>query len=117
MAEHNDTGREGEDLAATWLVSHGFEIIKRNWRYFRYEIDVIASKKDCIHFIEVKTRKSSAYGLPEEQVSKSKLRQMLASGAEYLYQFGSWEKVRYDILAICINDRDAAFYFIEDVYC
>lgn len=116
MAEHNDTGREGEELAAAWLSSHGFEIIKRNWRYSRYEIDIIASKKDCIHFIEVKTRKSSAYGFPEEQVSKSKLKKMLASGAEYLYQFGAWDKVRYDILAVSIHEPESEFLFIEDVY-
>ncbi|WP_336516754.1 YraN family protein [Pollutibacter soli] len=117
MAKHNDTGKEGEELAATWLQSNGFEIVKRNWRHFRYEIDIIASKKNCIHFIEVKTRKSKAYGFPEEQVSKSKLKQMVASGAEYLYQFGSWDSVRYDILAINIREPESEFLFIEDVYC
>ena len=116
MAFHNDTGKEGEELATAWLVSNGFDIIQRNWRYSRYEIDIIASKKNCIHFIEVKTRRSSAYGFPEEQVSKSKLRQMIASGAAYLQQHGSWDWVRYDILAIRVGKTSTDYLLIEDVY-
>ena len=80
MALHNETGKEGEELAAQWLSQNGFEILHRNWRYSRYEIDIIASIAETIHFVEVKTRKSLSYGLPEDQVSKSKLKQFIKAG-------------------------------------
>ena len=116
MALHNETGKEGEELAAQWLIRNGFEILHRNWRYSRYEIDIIAAMSDTIHFVEVKTRRSLSYGLPEDQVSKSKLKQFIRAGAEYLSTSIPWKKVRYDILAVSIDNDDQEFLFIEDVY-
>ncbi len=111
-----DTGKEGEDLAAAWLQEKGFEIIRRNWRSAKYEIDIIATLDDCIHFVEVKTRKTDNFGFPEEQVGKNKLRQFIDGGSEYMFQSGTWNKVRYDILAINITEEATEYLFIEDVY-
>lgn len=116
MALHNDTGKEGEELAAQWLISNGYEILHRNWRHSRYEIDIIASLLETIHFVEVKTRKSLSYGPPEDQVSKSKLKQFIKAGAEYLNTSVPWKKVRYDILSVSIDNDRQEFLFIEDVY-
>ncbi len=116
MALHNETGKEGEELAAQWMISKGYEILHRNWRHSRYEIDIIAAISETIHFVEVKTRKSSSYGLPEDQVSKSKLKQFIKAGAEYLNTSIPWKKVRYDILAVSIDNEVNEFLFIEDVY-
>ena len=116
MASHIDTGKIGEEMAVEWLQQKGFEIIKRNWRSAKYEIDIIASMDDCIHFIEVKTRKTDSYGFPEEQVGKNKLRQFIDGGSEYMYQSGCWNRVRYDILAINITEYGTEYLFIEDVY-
>ena len=117
MAFHNETGKEGEEFAANWLVVCGYEILHRNWRSGRFEIDIIAAKNDTIHFIEVKARKSISYGLPENQVSHSKLRQFIDAGAEFLACDHKWNKVRYDILAVSITIDHQEFLFIEDVYC
>jgi putative endonuclease len=77
MAQHIDTGKTGECLAAEWLVRNGFTVIQRNWRHHRYEVDIIAGRRSILHFIEVKTRRSLTYGHPEESVSKKKLEHVM----------------------------------------
>jgi putative endonuclease len=54
MAQHNDFGKEGEALALEFLRKNDFEILHCNWRYSRYEIDIIAKKQSLLHIIEVK---------------------------------------------------------------
>lgn len=73
MAWHNETGKTGEKLAADWLEK-GFTILEKNWRHKRLEVDIIAEKDNLLHFIEVKSRSSQNYGLPEESVSLKKLK-------------------------------------------
>ena len=60
IAPHLLLGRIGEELAANYLVKNGFYILERNWRSkYGYEIDIIAFKDNILHFVEVKTRRSS----------------------------------------------------------
>ncbi|MBO7499129.1 MAG: YraN family protein, partial [Bacteroidaceae bacterium] len=58
MAEHNETGRRGEDLATAFLLSKGYGILERNWKSGRKEIDIIAQDGRDLVFVEVKTRSS-----------------------------------------------------------
>ena len=64
MAEHNEMGKEGEELAAEYLVKQGYTIEARNWRYGHEEIDIIARKDDLLLIVEVKTRRSNYFGQP-----------------------------------------------------
>src|SRR5687767_13813196 len=117
MAEHNEVGRMGEELANKYLVDLGYEILERNWRYSRFELDVVALKEDTLHFIEVKTRKTTEFGLPEEAVDEIKISCLVEAGEEFLYQHPEWRKVQFDVLSICLNPYDEIEYFlIEDVY-
>ena len=72
MAEHNDTGMQGEALARRHLEEQGFAIMETNWRRGKYEVDIIAYKEGLIVFAEVKTRNSTDYGNPEEFVDRKK---------------------------------------------
>ena len=117
MASNQQKGKKGEDMAETWLLDRGYFIIHRNWRHARFEIDIVASKDNILHFIEVKTRTSARFGNPEDQVDKRKLRKMIDAGEEFIYQNPGWKKIRFDILAIKLfEDVVPEFYFIEDVY-
>jgi putative endonuclease len=117
MATNQEKGRKGELLASEWLQGKGYVILHRNWRHARFEIDIIATKDGVLHFIEVKTRTSSRYGHPEDQVDKKKLRHMIDAGEEFIYQNKGWKKIRFDILAINLKkDIDPEFFLIEDVY-
>src|SRR5215216_1342511 len=72
-----ETGREGETLAANFLVAKGYEIVARNYRYRRGEIDLIVRKDDWLLFVEVKTRSSTAYGDPETFVDLKKINRIV----------------------------------------
>ena len=111
-----DIGDFGEDLATEYLMSIGFEILERNWRHRHWEIDIIAKEGDTTVFIEVKTRKSTTYGLPEEGLTKKKLKTIIAAGAEYLEKYPNWD-VRYDCVSILLHGKDVKdLLHIRDVY-
>jgi len=111
------TGNKGEDMAEDYLKARGYTILNRNWRFKHWEVDIIASKGKFLHFIEVKTRSSSAYGKPEDSISKSKMDNLLNAAEEYQYLNPQWKFIQFDVLAITLAyDQPAEFYMIEDVY-
>lgn len=110
-------GRKGEDLAAGWLEARGFEILHRNWRTGRYEVDIIAVQEGVLHFVEVKTKRSRRYGHPEQQVGRQKLRHLVEAGCRYIAADRRWRRIRFDILAVQLyTDRPTEFLLVEDVY-
>jgi putative endonuclease len=117
MARHNEIGKQGEALAAAYLTAKGFTILHCNWRYSHYEIDIIALKENKLHFIEVKSRTSTSFGLPEDGVTKKKFQRLLQAADEFLFQHPEYRHVQYDILSITTGNNTAPAYFmIEDVY-
>jgi putative endonuclease len=117
MAEHNKTGSNGEALAADYFSQNEYQILHKNWRHSHWEVDIIAAKANVLHFIEVKTRKTKKYGLPEESVTKKKIQNLINAAEEYLYQNPAWKRIQFDILAITIiKDKPTEFFLIEDVY-
>lgn len=69
-----NTGKRGERLAALYLFFHGYRILERNWRYGRYEIDLVARERrsGVLVFVEVKTRARTDHGLPRDAVTPQK---------------------------------------------
>lgn len=117
MARHNETGKLGEALAKKWLADKEYHIIETNWRYGRWEIDIIALKENTLHFFEVKTRRNNHFGKPEDLVDKQKLRYFISAGTAYIRNKQGFRWIRFDILAITLDENDQAEYFlIEDVY-
>jgi putative endonuclease len=76
MAAKDDLGRAGEERAARHLVSAGYTLIERNWRCAQGEIDIVALQGEELAFVEVKTRRSIAYGHPFEAIDSRKKRRM-----------------------------------------
>jgi len=117
MAQHNQTGTTGEAMAVKYLTENSFSILQQNWRHSHWEVDIIASKENVLHFIEVKTRRTKKFGHPEEAVSKKKIRNLINASEEYLYQFPQWKRIQFDILSITIlKNEPVEYFFIEDVY-
>ena len=117
MAQHNLTGAYGEALAATWLAEKGYQILHKNWRHSRLEVDIIAEKAGILHFVEVKTRLTEKFGHPEDNVDRKKIQNLVNAAEEYLYQQPQWKRIQFDILSISILENEPAVYFlIEDVY-
>lgn len=116
MAGHQLLGKHGEALAVQWLVERSYNILHQNWRFSYYEIDIIDSKSNVLHFNKVKTRCSKKYGLPEESVSDKKIENMMNASYEYQYRNSGWKRIQYDVMSITISNNIAEFYFIEYVY-
>lgn len=97
------TGDEGETLAVELLEAKGYSIVKRNYRYGKGEIDIIAKDPDeeCLVFIEVKSRKNLEFGLPEEAVTKNKIKQLKRIAELYLYENDIKEILcRFDVISV-----------------
>lgn len=117
MALHIDLGKEGEQLAEDFLVKKDYTILHRNWRYSRYEIDIIALKNNVLHFVEVKARSSKKYGMPEENVTRKKIKFLMQAADEFLYQHLQYKHIQFDILSINkYPNGEVEYFFIEDVY-
>ena len=117
MATHNRTGQLGEQMAAAYLTTAGYLIIEKNWRHSHWEVDIIASKDNILYFIEVKTRRTKNFGLPEENVNTKKIQYLINASAEYLHLNPQWKRIQFNILAISILKNEPVEYFlIEDVY-
>ena len=117
MAQHNQTGNLGEAMAKQYLLDNGFSIMHQNWRYERYEVDIIAEKNKVLHFIEVKTRRTRKFGYPEDNVDKKKIQHLINAAEAYLIQSPQWQRIQFDILAITMQHNEPVeYFFIEDVY-
>ena len=96
-------GEEGEDIAVELLMSKGYEVIERNYRYGKGEIDIIAldPEKKYIVFVEVKSRQNLEFGEPEYAITKNKIRQVRKIAEAYLYENDIKETdCRFDVVAI-----------------
>jgi putative endonuclease len=94
-------GRRGEALAAVYLAEHGFEIVERNWRCARGEIDLVAREGDETVFVEVKTRSSLDYGHPLEAITIVKLARLRRLAATWCAEHEPRAtRIRIDAVAI-----------------
>lgn len=117
MASHNVLGKEAEQLAADWLKEKGYEILHRNWRHSHYEIDIIATKNNILHIVEVKARRSSAFGNPEESVNKKKFKNLQKAADEFLFLNPGFKLLQFSILSIILpKNKSPEFFLIEDVF-
>lgn len=117
MAQHNDFGKEGEALALEFLRKNDFEILHCNWRYSRYEIDIIAKKHGLLHIMEVKSRHHFPGTFPEESVTKKKFNFLKKAAEEFLYMHPEYKDIRFNILSITLfKDKAPEFFLIQDVF-
>jgi putative endonuclease len=100
MAENILNGNRGESLAADHLISNGYQILARNYRFKKREIDLIALESNTLIFIEVKYRKNSLFGNPEDFVTPSKEGFILSAAENYIYETKWKGKIRFDIISI-----------------
>lgn len=103
MSDKIEIGRLGENLAATFLEERGWEIVARNYRYKKAEIDLIIRRDDWTIFVEVKTRSSTAFGQPEEFVDDYKARLIFDAAEEYIFSTNWLGKVRFDVVSITLT--------------
>jgi putative endonuclease len=93
-------GAAGEKAAREWLENEGFEIIARNWRSGRYELDVVARRGETLHFVEVKTRDAEGWTLPEEAMNPAKQRSFRLAAQAWLAAHPSDLEPQFDLIAV-----------------
>jgi putative endonuclease len=94
-------GARGEEIAARHLEGRGFRIRARNYRTRRGEIDLVAERGRTIVFIEVRFRRSEAFGSPAETVGPRKRRRIVSAAAAFLVEHGLAERpCRFDVIAV-----------------
>jgi len=93
-------GTAGEDAAARWLKSEGFEILARNWRSGRYELDIVARRGDTMHFVEVKSRDEGSWQSPEEAITPAKSRAFLYAARAWLETNPTDLDAQLDLIAV-----------------
>ncbi|GEM_PF-89325 len=94
-------GALGEKLAAGHLKKHGYRIVECNYHCREGEIDIVARQKDTLVFVEVRTKTGTAFGTPEESVTKAKKHKMVAAAFKYLRTKGNTDADwRIDLVAV-----------------
>ncbi|WP_018476177.1 YraN family protein [Pontibacter roseus] len=112
---HLSTGSQGEDQAAAYLREQGYDVLRRNYRTGKAEVDIIAQKGGILVFVEVKTRANDVYGFPEEAVSARKQQMLLNAADAYISETGWQHDIRFDIISITLGKPPELFH-IEDAF-
>lgn len=110
-----ETGRKAETAARVYLEMRGFKIIEQNWRLPRYEIDIVASKDEVIHFIEVKYRFKDDQGSGFDAITETKIKQMRRAAWAWVDE-NKWHG-EYVLSAVEIAGKHySVIGFIENAY-
>ncbi len=101
MADSHDFGRWGEDLAARHLAAHGWTILQRNWRLGHKEIDLVASRRGIVAFVEVKSRSGAGFGHPLDAITPTKRREIERVARAWVARLGHLGATyRFDAIAV-----------------
>jgi putative endonuclease len=111
-----EIGDKGESMACSYLQERGYTLLEKNWRYFKFEIDLIMQQGQEIVFIEVKTRYSDAYGEPWEAVKKGKRQRICISADAYLRRKSTELEPRFDIVSIIKMGERVKIQHIENAF-
>ena len=116
MAEHNDLGKMGEELAVNYLIGKGYEILERNWRNKHKEIDIVAKDGETLVIVEVKTRQSDGFGEPDMAVTRQKQKCLVYAANAYVFSKRLDLDIRFDIISIVFNQGNPKIDHIEDAF-
>ena len=114
MAQHNELGKKGEQLAIDYLIKKGYKILEKNWRFQKAEIDIIAQKDENLAVVEVKTRSSIDFGNPQDFVNPKKIKLLVVAIDEYVISNDLDVNVRFDIIAIVNENKNFTLEHLED---
>ena len=116
MAQHNELGKRGEELAVSHLLATGYEIVSRNFVYQKAEVDIIARKEGVLAVVEVKTRSTPDFGDPQDFVKKKQISQLVKAIDYFVNEHKLDVEVRFDIIAIIKNKSGTRLEHLEDAF-
>ena len=117
MASHNELGKWGEDVAATYLERQGYTIMERDWKSGHRDLDIVALDGNTVVFVEVKTRSNRMFTDPEIAVDYQKIRHLQQAANHYIKYRHINHDIRFDIITVVgtMNDSPAIDH-IKDAF-
>jgi len=116
MKTSNQIGKDGERHCISYLIKKKYKILEQNWRYTRYEIDIIAQINNYIVFFEIKTRKSNHIIPPEISISKAQEKRITFAANHYIKKNKIDYEVRFDIIAIIYSNNSYKLKHFKDAF-
>lgn len=116
MAEHNELGKLGEEMAVEFLQKEGYTILQTNYTFQKAEIDILAQKAGVLAVVEVKTRSSLDFGLPQDFVKPKKIQLLVKAVDAFVTQNDLDLEVRFDIIAIHKEDKSFVIEHLIDAF-
>ena len=113
-------GSLGEDYAATWLAAQGWRVLERNWHCRYGELDIVAVDDESrIVFVEVKTRRATRFGTPQEAVTQTKQKNLRRAAVQWLLvpeHRARHRGVRFDVITVVIHGGQASVHHIKEAF-
>lgn len=104
-----ELGKLGEDIATVYLKDLGYEILIRNWRFNRVELDIVARIDSTLVFCEVKTRRSTSYGNPSDAITPLKLQHIRTAALHWLTNHQTRHQgIRFDAISVIYRNGNPA---------
>ncbi len=116
MAKHHKLGKKGEQLAVDFLLEKGYDVLARNYRFDKAEVDIIARKHNILVAVEVKTRSTIDFGNPQEFVKPKQIQRLVKAVDEYVNSKELIVEVRFDIIAIVKTGNTFKIEHLEDAF-
>lgn len=116
MAEHNELGKKGEQLAVNYLQEKEHKILARNYRYLKAEVDIIAQKADTLIAVEVKTRSSNAFENPQDAVNSKKIQLLVSAMDNYITTNDLDIEIRFDIISVLKQPTGFKIEHLKDAF-
>jgi putative endonuclease len=116
-AARQELGKVGEAIAARWLRRRGWRVVAERFRSGHRDVDLIVEREGMVAFVEVKTRRHSAFGDPVEAVSWRKRRELIRSAMVWADRFGPrGASYRFDVVGVVVAGRDARIRHVENAF-
>jgi putative endonuclease len=116
-AARQELGKVGEAIAARWLRRRGWRVVAERFRSGHRDVDLIVERDGTVAFIEVKTRRRTAFGDPIEAVSWRKRRELIRSAMVWADRFGPpGVSYRFDVVGVVVAGRDAKIRHVENAF-
>lgn len=116
MAQHNELGKKGEQLAVDFLLENNYSIIARNYRFDKAEVDIIAQIEDTLAIIEVKTRTNIDFGNPQDFLKPKQIQRIVKAVDEYVLVNQLDVEVRFDIIAIVKEGKQFKIEHLKNAF-
>ncbi|UII77281.1 YraN family protein [Flagellimonas sp. HMM57] len=116
MGKHNEFGKLGEQKAVDFLLKKGYEILYRNYRYLKGEIDIIAKKEDTLCIVEVKSRTSGFFETISDTITKKKIGLLVTTASHYVEENDLDVDVRFDVITIIKKQERFEIEHLENAF-